>query len=61
MTRRLLLFLPFAACLRADSEREVVDLMERCGLEVAEEYGDYLLSPFKKTSDVMVFVARKSA
>jgi SAM-dependent methyltransferase len=47
--------------LRYMFEREVVDLMERCGLEVAEEYGDYLLSPFKKTSDIMVFVARKSA
>jgi SAM-dependent methyltransferase len=47
--------------LRYMFEREVVDLLERCGLEVAEEYGDYLLSPFKKTSDVMVFVARKSA
>ncbi len=47
--------------LRYMFEREVVDLLERCGLEVAEEYGDYLLSPFKKTSEVMVFVARKSA
>lgn len=47
--------------LRYMFEREVVDLLERCGLEVAEEYGDYLLSPFKKTSDIMVFVARKSA
>ncbi|QLH74924.1 MAG: class I SAM-dependent methyltransferase [Methanomassiliicoccales archaeon] len=40
--------------------REAVELLERCGLEVVETYGDYLQGPFRDDSKMMVFVARKS-
>ncbi|MDD1773175.1 MAG: class I SAM-dependent methyltransferase [Methanomassiliicoccales archaeon] len=40
--------------------RETVDLLKRCGFDVLEVYGDYDFSPFKKTSDLMIFVARKA-
>jgi SAM-dependent methyltransferase len=40
--------------------REAMDLLERCGFDVLEVYGDYDFSPFKKTSDLMIFVARKA-
>jgi len=40
--------------------REAMDLLRRCGFDVLEVYGDYDFSPFKKTSDFMIFVARKT-
>ncbi len=40
--------------------REAMDLFRRCGLDVLEVYGDYALSPFKKESELMIFVARKA-
>ena len=46
--------------LRYMFEREVVDLMERCGLRIEETYGDYQFGPLRKTSEIMVFVARKA-
>jgi len=39
--------------------QEAVDLLNRCGFEVTETYGDYAFSPYKKSSDLMAFVARK--
>jgi hypothetical protein len=39
---------------------EAVELMERCGLEVVDTYGDHSFSPFRKGSESMVLVARKS-
>jgi len=46
--------------LRYMFEREVLELLARCGLTVVETYGDYQFSPLRKNSDIMVFVARKS-
>ena len=40
--------------------REAMDLLKRCGFDVLEVYGDCDFSPFKKTSDLMIFVARKA-
>ena len=40
--------------------QEAVELMRRCGLEVVDTYGDHSFSPFRKGSETMVFVARKS-
>jgi SAM-dependent methyltransferase len=40
--------------------REALDLLKRCGFDVIEVYGDYEFSPFKKTSELMIFVARKT-
>jgi SAM-dependent methyltransferase len=40
--------------------REATDLLKRCGFEVAEVYGDYTMSPFKRTSEKMILVARKT-
>lgn len=48
-----------AFTLRYLFHREAIDLMERCGLKVEEVYGDYSLSPFKRNSDLMVFLARR--
>lgn len=45
--------------LRYVFHREMVELLERTGFEVLEVYGDYELSPFKKGSDQMVFLARR--
>lgn len=39
---------------------EALDLLKRCGFDVIEVYGDYEFSPFKKTSELMIFVARKT-
>lgn len=39
--------------------REALELMDRCGFETTEVYGDYYGGPFKATSELMVFVARK--
>lgn len=39
--------------------REALELMDRCGFEVTEVYGDYNGGPFKATSELMIFVARK--
>jgi hypothetical protein len=41
-------------------EREVQELMRRCGLEVVETYGDYHFGPLRHSSDLMIFVARKA-
>jgi SAM-dependent methyltransferase len=46
--------------LRYMFEREVTELLTRCGLEVMETYGDYQFGPLRKNSDIMVFVARKA-
>jgi SAM-dependent methyltransferase len=46
--------------LRYMFEREVTELLTRCGLEVVETYGDYQFGPLRKNSDLMVFVARKA-
>jgi SAM-dependent methyltransferase len=46
--------------LRYMFEREVHELLARCGLTVVETYGDYQFGPLKKNSEIMVFVARKS-
>jgi hypothetical protein len=40
-------------------QREALELLERCGFEVVEVNGDYHGSPFKATSELMLFVARK--
>jgi SAM-dependent methyltransferase len=45
--------------LRYVFHREMVELLERTGFEVLEVYGDYELSPFRKGSDQMVFLARR--
>jgi hypothetical protein len=39
--------------------QEAVDLLNRCGFEVTETYGDYAFSPYRKSSELMAFVARK--
>jgi len=39
--------------------QEAVELLNRCGFEVIETYGDYAFSPYKKSSELMTFVARK--
>ena len=46
--------------LRYMFEREVVELLTRCGLTITETYGDFQFGPFRKNSEIMVFVARKS-
>jgi SAM-dependent methyltransferase len=46
--------------LRYMFEREVHELMSRCGLEVVETYGDYHFGPLRRNSDLMIFVARKA-
>jgi SAM-dependent methyltransferase len=40
--------------------QELSDLLEDCQFKMIEIYGDYAFSPFRKNSDRMVFVARKS-
>jgi SAM-dependent methyltransferase len=40
--------------------REALELLERCGFEVLEVYGDYFGGPYKATSEHIMFVARKS-
>ncbi len=39
--------------------REAQELLERTGFDVLEVYGDYNGGPFKATSELMLFVARK--
>jgi SAM-dependent methyltransferase len=39
--------------------REALELLERCGFEEVEVNGDYHGSPFKATSELMLFVARR--
>jgi len=39
--------------------REALELLDRCGFEVLEVYGDYEGGPYKATSELMMFVARK--
>ncbi len=39
---------------------EAIGLLNRCGFEVVEVYGDYNMAPFKNTSEQMVFVCRKT-
>jgi SAM-dependent methyltransferase len=39
--------------------REALEMLSRCGFEVTEIYGDYHGGPFRATSELMVFVARK--
>lgn len=46
--------------LRYMFEREVVELLNRCGLEVEESYGDYQFGPLRRNSEIMVFVVRKA-
>jgi len=46
--------------MRYMSYQEMVELMEACGLDVVETYGDWKFSPFTKNSDLMVFVAKRS-
>lgn len=41
--------------------QEAAELLKKCGFEVLDVYGDYALNPFKKTSELMVFLARKAA
>jgi SAM-dependent methyltransferase len=50
-----------AVTLRYLFHQEAVELLNRCGLEVVDTYGDHNMAPFRKGSDSMVFVARKSA
>jgi hypothetical protein len=38
--------------------QEAVDLLNRCGFEVIETYGDYAFAPYRKSSELMAFVAR---
>lgn len=45
--------------LRYIFHREARELLERSGFEILETYGDYHGSPFKGTSELMLFVARK--
>lgn len=45
--------------LRYMFNKEMSELLERCGFDVLEIYGDYDLTPFKKNSELMIFVARK--
>jgi len=45
--------------LRYMFHNEMSALLERCGFDVLEIYGDYDLTPFKKNSELMIFVARK--
>jgi SAM-dependent methyltransferase len=40
-------------------QREALELLDRCGFEVLEVNGDYNGGPFKATSELMLFVARK--
>jgi hypothetical protein len=40
--------------------QEAVGLMEACGLQVLETYGDWNFGPFTKNSDLMVFVAKRA-
>lgn len=40
-------------------QREALELLDRCGFEVLEVNGDYHGGPFKATSELMLFVARK--
>lgn len=47
--------------IRYMSYQEVVDLMESCGLEVVDTYGDWKQSPFTKNSEQMIFVAKRSS
>lgn len=47
--------------IRYMSYQEMVDLMEACGLEVVETYGDWHFNEFNKNSDMMVFVAKRSS
>ena len=46
--------------IRYMSYQDVLELMESCGLEVVETFGDWHFSPFTKGSDMMVFVAKRS-
>jgi len=46
MTRRLLIFLPIAACLRADSEREVVDLITEAASSLSAGKPEMFLEAF---------------
>ncbi|MDH7508701.1 MAG: class I SAM-dependent methyltransferase [Methanomassiliicoccales archaeon] len=45
--------------LRYSSYREMVELLKRCDFDVLDVYGDYAFSPFKKDSELMIFLARK--
>jgi SAM-dependent methyltransferase len=40
--------------------REMIELLERCDYDVLEVYGDHLLNPFRKSSELMIFVARRA-
>jgi SAM-dependent methyltransferase len=40
-------------------QQEAVDLLNRTGFAIEETFGDYALSPLKKNSELMCFVARK--
>jgi len=46
--------------LRYLSYQEAIDLMESCGLEVVDTFGDWHFNPFTRNSDIMVFVAKRS-
>ncbi|MCX6651649.1 MAG: class I SAM-dependent methyltransferase [Methanomassiliicoccales archaeon] len=46
--------------IRYMSYQEVVELMEDCGLEVTETYGDWNFGHFTKNSDLMVFEVKRS-
>ncbi|MCX6653343.1 MAG: class I SAM-dependent methyltransferase [Methanomassiliicoccales archaeon] len=39
--------------------QEAVEMLQNAGFDVIETYGDYALSPFRKNSELMAFVARK--
>jgi len=45
--------------LRYIFHREMIELLERTGFDILEVYGDYDLSPFKESSPIMIFLARR--
>lgn len=45
--------------LRYSFYREMVELLKRCDFDMLDVYGDYSFSPFKKDSELMIFLARK--
>jgi len=45
--------------LRLAFHKEIVELLEDAGFEVTATYGDYAFSPFRKSSELMAFEARK--
>ncbi|MCU0861006.1 MAG: class I SAM-dependent methyltransferase [Methanomassiliicoccales archaeon] len=45
--------------LKLMTHHEMLELLDHCGFAVQATYGDYSFSPFRKSSELMAFVARK--